>query len=295
MRNLFSGLFLLLTTATAVAYDTAPHWVEVRSPNFTVLTNANEKDGRRIALQFERMRAVFHVLMPAASDDTGAPIVVLALKDKASFRAVEPEAYLAKNQLNLAGLFLRAQNKNYIVLRMDAEGENPFSTVYHEYTHYMMRKSEGWIPLWLNEGLAEFYQNAEIKDKDVQVGEPSTDDLLYLRQNRLLPLSTLLLVDRSSPYYHDEQKGSVFYSESWALTHYLEVTDFKDKSHRMRDYSINLSEKHEEPLAAAEHAFGDLKKLEQNLAAYIQQASFIRIPSDGSRGLSPRQRLLFVR
>ena len=274
MRNLLSGLFLLLASATAVAYDNTPHWVEVRSPNFIVLTNSSEKDGRRIALQFERMRAVFHVLMPAASDDTGAPIIVLALKDKASFRTVEPEAYLAKNQLNLAGLFLRAPDKNYILLRLDAEGENPFSTVYHEYTHYMMRKSEGWIPLWLNEGLAEFYQNANIQDKDVRVGEPSLDDIEYLRQNRLLPLTTLLLVDHSSPYYHDEQKGSVFYAESWALTHYIEVTDYQDKTQRLYDYAVNLNQKREEPLAAAQHAFGDLKKLEQNLNGYIQQAGF---------------------
>ena len=58
----------------------------------------------------------------------------------------------------------------------------------------------------------------------------------YLRQQRLLPLTTLLKVDHNSPYYHEDNKGSVFYAESWALVHYLEITDFDNKTNRLQDY-----------------------------------------------------------
>jgi hypothetical protein len=34
-------------------------WVEVRSPNFTVISNAPEKEARKIAGQFEEIRRVF--------------------------------------------------------------------------------------------------------------------------------------------------------------------------------------------------------------------------------------------
>jgi len=265
-------LALLLAAIPALAQKQGQHWLEVRTPNFTVFTNSSEKDGRRTALQLERMRAVFHLLMPAASDDA-APIIVLALKDRKAFRTVEPEAYLAKNQLDLAGLFLRTQDRNYILLRLDAEGDSPFATVYHEYTHYMLRKAEPWMPLWLNEGLAEFYQNTSLEDKQVLMGKPSIDNIEYLRQNRLLPLATLLQVDHNSPYYHDEQKGSVFYAESWALTHYLEVKDNENHTSRLHDYSRYLVQ-HEDTMAAAQHAFGDLAKLESSLNSYIRQSDF---------------------
>jgi len=33
-----------------------------------------------------------------------------------------------------------------------------------------------------------------------------------LRQNKLLPLATLFTVDHTSPYYHEENKGSIFYA-----------------------------------------------------------------------------------
>ena len=218
------------------------------------------------------MSSVFHLLMPNAGSDAGSPIVVLALKDRKAFQALEPTAYLAKGQLDLAGYFLRVPDKSYILLRLDAEGEHPFATVSHEYTHYMMRKAT-WLPLWLNEGLAEFYQNTDIHDKDVLLGQASSNDILYLRQNRLLPLTTLLQVDHSSPYYHEEQKGSVFYAQSWALTHLLEVTDSQKKTNRLSDYAQFLV-KGEDSVTAAQHAFGDLNQLQRALQDYVQQGNF---------------------
>ena len=269
--------FLLLTAlflpAIAPARDKPENWVEVRSPHFSVVTSSNEKTGRRIADQFERMRSVFHELFPKLEVDDAAPIIVLAIKDEKDFRALEPQAYLAKGQLKLGGLFLRAPDKNYVLMRVDAEGQHPYSVVYHEYTHYLLRKSDEWMPLWLNEGLAELYQNTEIHEKEVLLGEPSTEDLMWLRQNRLLPLATLFTVDTSSPLYHEENKGSIFYSESWALTHYIFMRDFADKGQRLTTYTQLLGQK-VEPLTAATQAFGDLKQLQSALEGYIRQGSY---------------------
>jgi tetratricopeptide (TPR) repeat protein len=266
-------LVLLLLNPRAPARDKPENWLEVRSQRFTVVTNANEKTGRRIADQFERMRSVFHVAFPHVSIDKGAPIVVLAIKDEKDFRALEPEAYLAKGQLKLGGLFLRAPDKNYVLMRVDAEGQHPYAVVYHEYTHFLLSKAEEWIPLWLNEGLAEFYENTDIHEKDVALGEPSPENLNWLRQNRLLPLNTLFTVDTSSPYYHEENKGSIFYAESWALTHYLEMKDYQDKTHRLSDYAEFLIQK-VDAVTAATRAFGDLKQLQSNLENYIRQGRF---------------------
>jgi tetratricopeptide (TPR) repeat protein len=274
MRQAMTFLFLLLGSFSAWARNTNDQWIEIRSPHFVVLTDTNEKQGRRVASQFERMRTLFHILMPAAADSPGSPIIVLALKDRKAFQALEPEAYLAKGQLDLAGFFSRAPDKNYILLRLDAQGEHPYATVYHEYTHYMLRNAGEWLPLWLNEGLAEFYQNTQIFDKEVRLGQADLGDIYYLRQNRLLPLTTLLKVDATSPYYHEEQKGSVFYAESWALTHYLEINDAKKGTSHLQEYA-NLLEKKQDPVVAAQQAFGDLKQLQSALDGYVAQASFM--------------------
>ncbi len=271
---------LLLAAWPTFAKEASDSWVEVRSPHFLVLTNASEKQARHVAGQFERMREVFRAAFPKTVVDPASPITVIALKNKQDFQSLEPESYLAKGQLELAGLFLRTPEKNYVLLRLDAQGEHPYATVYHEYTHLLLSDVEDWLPLWLNEGLAEFFQNTEIHEKEAQLGGPSSEDILYLRQNKLLPLPTLFAVDAKSPYYHEEQKGSAFYAESWALTHFLQITDNMMHTHRLADY-VDIVSKHVDPVVAAERAFGDLHQLQKALETYLSLPAFryFRVPT----------------
>jgi tetratricopeptide (TPR) repeat protein len=183
-----------------------------------------------------------------------------------------PPEYLSKGSLTLAGIFLRTTDKNYILLMLDGDAPRPFAVVYHEYTHYVMRKAE-WLPLWLNEGLAQFYEFTDINDKFVRLGEPDEDEILFLRDNKLIPLQVLFAVDHNSPYYHDEQKGSIFYAQSWALTHMLEIGDFEHKTHRLSDYAKLLAGG-EDAVTAAQHAFGDLNVLYKQLDAYVRGGDY---------------------
>jgi tetratricopeptide (TPR) repeat protein len=276
-RRLFL-LAIVVCPLLAPARDKPETWVEVRSPHFSVISNSSEKQARGVADQFERMRSVFHTLFPKIPIDTLGSITVLAIRDERDFRALEPVAYLANGQVKLGGLFLRGADKNYVLMRLDAEGEHPYAVIYHEYTHLLLSKSD-WMPLWLNEGLAEFYQNTDIHEKEVALGRPSPENLRLLRDNRLLPLSTLFAVDHASPYYHDENKGSIFYGESWALTHYLELKDYHDKTDRLTDYAQLLAQ-NVDAITAATRAFGDLKQLQAALEAYVRQPTFqyLRMP-----------------
>jgi cytochrome c-type biogenesis protein CcmH/NrfG len=273
MCRRFLLLLTLFVATWAAGGDKPQNWLQLRSPHFLIVSNAGEKQVRKVAGQFERMRQVFHVLFPALQVDPAMPIVVLAIKDEKDFRALEPQEYLGKGKLHLGGLFLRTPEKNYILMRLDAQGEHPYSVIYHEYTHLLTSKAEEWMPLWLNEGLAEFFQNTEIHENDISLGEPSSDDLLLLRQNRLLPLATLFTVDRTSPYYHEENKGSIFYAQSWTLTHYLEVKDRQESTHRLSDYVTLVSQK-VDPVSAATRAFGDLQQMQKTLEKYVEQSSY---------------------
>jgi tetratricopeptide (TPR) repeat protein len=252
----------------------AESWVEVRSPHFVVLTDSSEKQGRHVAGQLERMRAVFSAAFPKAHVDSGGSITVIAVKDKKGFQALEPEAYLAKGQLDLAGLFLRTPDKNYVLLRLDAQGDHPYATVYHEYTHYLVSDAAEWMPLWMNEGLAQFFENTVIGDKEARMGQVNWNEMQFVRQTPLIPLKVLLAVDYTSPYYHEEQKGSIFYGESWALMHMLQVADNTQHTQNLRDYAYLISQ-HVDPVTAGERAFGDLGQLQKALQSYISQMAHI--------------------
>ncbi|HZZ39066.1 MAG TPA: tetratricopeptide repeat protein [Acidobacteriaceae bacterium] len=266
-RSLRLSALLLLTVIglPALARDAGSPWIEVRSAHFTVITDAGEHDGGHLADQFERMRWLFQTLFPKARVDPPTPIVVVAVRTRKSMQALEPAAYLARNTVNLAGLFLREPEKNYILLRLDTDEEHPYATVYHEFTHLVLG-SEG-MPLWLNEGLAQFFQNTDIRDKDVLFGQISAADLAEVQRNPLIPLPVLFQVNANSPYYHQEDKGSLFYAESWLLTHYLMIADFKGHTSRVSQY-LGLVNQNAEPVTAATQAFGDLHQLQTVLQGY---------------------------
>jgi tetratricopeptide (TPR) repeat protein len=267
------ALLCLLVSANAWARDNGSGWIEVRNPHFTVITDAGDRQGRHVLGQFERMRWVFQSSLPGANLDPANPIVVIAVRNKKDMEALEPAVYLEKGQIDLGGLFSKSTDANYILVRVDVEGEHPWSFVYHEYTHLEEGSATEWMPLWLNEGLAEFFQNTEVQDKQVLLGEVSLPDLQILQQNRLIPLPVLFKVDATSPYYHQEEKGDLFYAESWALTHYLEVADFKDHSNRIGKY-LQLVSKGTDSVAAAQEAFGDLKTLQKELEDYARAGRY---------------------
>jgi len=268
-----SLLLPILIVAFATAREKRENWIEVRSPRFAIVTDSSEKQARRIAAQFERMRAFFHQAYPQLDDDPEAPVFVLAVKNKSQFRTLEPKAYLSKRSLPLHGFFVRAAEKNYILMRLDEEAGNPYPVVYHEYTHLFLHPADERMPLWLNEGLAEFYENTEIYGQEVLLGEPNQQRLMLLRQEKLLPLATLFMVDEKSPYYLEEKKGSVFYAECWALTHYLTLKDDAEKTSKVREYTTLVNE-NLDPVTAATRVFGDLRKLQRTLELYIEQRSF---------------------
>jgi Tfp pilus assembly protein PilF len=281
MSRPFGWLLFLLAVVTASSGEKNEPWLEVTSQHFVVITNGNEKQGRHTADQLERMRSVFHTLFPKLQVDPAAPIVVIAVKDEKDFRSLEPEAYLDKGALELAGLFLRAPDKNYILLRLDASGEHPYASVYHEYIHLLTSKILDWLPLWLAEGWAEFYENTDIRVKEVDLGESSWGNVQLLRDNRLLPLTTLFAIDYKSPYYHEKNKGSIFYAESWALTHYLMIKDWQQHKDPMGDY-LKLVSQGVDSVTAGTQAFGDLKQLEKDLDQYVHQPSFLAFKMPGS-------------
>ncbi len=278
-------LLFLLTVFAASANAQTDAWLEVRTPHFIVISNSSEKESRRVTRQFERMRSVFLKVFPGANIDPGTPIVILAVEDKRNLQALEPEVYLAKGQVNVAGLFLRAPEKNYILVWLNAPGLHPYAPVYHEYTHFVMSRTGEWMPLWLAEGWAEFYQNTEILETEVRLGGVDSYTLELLKRP-LLPLDTLFTVDQHSPYYHEEDKGSMFYAESWALTHFLKLKDVRENTHRLSDYLDLVHEDlvHEkvDSVSAASQAFGDLQQLQAALQKYIVNGDYGFLQMAGS-------------
>jgi tetratricopeptide (TPR) repeat protein len=279
---------VLVCLALPLSWAKSETWVEVRSPNFIVVSNAGEGEARRTAVQFERIRNLYHQTIMAISGSKTPVVTVLAVKDEYSLRELMPE-YWEKGREHLVGLFAKWMHQDYAALRLDITHANlayPYAPIYHEYYHVVSAPYFRNLPLWLIEGLADFYGHAEFVGKEAHVGLVDVNVLNSIRRRGLIPLDILFKVDYSSPYYRNENDVPIFYEESWALTHYLLAGDNQAHRQLLIDYVNALSQGATEE-QAAEKAFGDLKTLQDQLYHYVDRTTFyfIKVPApEDSRG-----------
>ncbi|MGC2282890.1 MAG: tetratricopeptide repeat protein [Candidatus Acidiferrales bacterium] len=253
------------------------NWVEVRSANFVVVSNAGEKQARKTAIRFEQIREVFRRSIAVASAHPSPVITILAVKDEDSMRALLPE-YWAEGHSHPAGIFVENLNQYFALVQLDAPGSNPYNTIYHEYYHSLTLPYFPNLPLWVAEGLAEFWGNTVVSDSGTQLGRPDPDLIDELKQSSLIPLDVLFKVDQRSPYYNEDHKTSIFYAESWALIHYLMVGDQGTHRPMLQAYLEALAHGASQDGAAA-RAFGDLNTSQSELRGYVRNKYFAYLKS----------------
>ncbi len=262
--HLAVSLCLLLTVSqhVVIAKDS---WISVRTKNFLLVGNAGEKDIRKVGLKLEQFREVFTLLFPQMRFNTPVPTTVIVFKNVESYAPFKPGPYTA-------GYFQPGPDVNYITLTTEMRGgqQDPFSVIFHEYTHLLMENTFPEIPLWFNEGLAEYYSTFHITDdQKITLGTPIGNHVFLLRESEMLPLRTLFEVDHKSPHYSESQKQGIFYAQSWALMHYL-IIGKAGKVEQLGRFMELLNAK--TPLEQAfQQAFGTpFEVMEKDLREYVK-------------------------
>jgi len=215
-RALVLGFACVLLAVSAHAGNV--QWVQVKSPNFTVITDAGEKKGRETALHFEQMRAVFGTLFSKANIVSSQPLYIVAFRNTKEFRAVCP-LWNGKPE-ELAGYFQKGNGVTYIALDLGAE--NKWETVFHEYGHFLLNSNtQEELPPWFDEGFAEYFSTVRIEGKNFIFGDIPEGESAVLQGYKWLPLEQLFSVKHDSPYYNERNQQTIFYAESWlAMAHY---------------------------------------------------------------------------
>src|SRR5258706_4462385 len=146
--------------------------------------------------------------------------------------------------------------------------------IQHELAHHFLRSTiPDGVPLWFNEGLAEFYSTFEPNGDAINVGRPREDHLQLLRSEPLLPFSKLFSIDEKSSEYNEGARRGVFYAESWALVHDLMLGN----PGRGKQVSAFLTQvaNGAPTLASFRAAFGmSDDEVDRELRRYIKQLSF---------------------
>jgi tetratricopeptide (TPR) repeat protein len=268
-RVLLTFLILWIVSLNAVANEKP--WTEVRSPHFRVLTNGSISDASKVAYEFEQLRYVFATRLPNSRLESGAPLLVFAVRDEDTARKLEPRIW--KNGANRAGEFHHGWERQFAIVRLDTwGGEGSKEVVYHEYTHSIEHLNVHYLPLWLDEGTAEFYAYTRFQSQRIYLGAP-TERYRTLRGRTPIPVETFIGIGPRSPYYLDGNQNQLYYAEAWALVHYLTYGDGMENGKRLDQFSSLLQQgvRQED---AFERVFGDFKKVDKGLDSYMLQPTF---------------------
>lgn len=151
------------------------------------------------------------------------------------------------------------------------EHDNLWQVLAHEGFHQFLGYELGLeVPVWLNEGMAQYFETSYIAYGRLRTGLVSQSKLraaqsLY-RTGQALPVSELLQMDRTTFYAN----AQVTYPMSWALVYYLMTRDGSSYTNsRFRHYLQDLKF-NRDGIASFQQRFGrDSYQWESDFQRYI--------------------------
>jgi tetratricopeptide (TPR) repeat protein len=211
------ALLVLLTAFVVGARATAaePKWLELRAPGFDVVSQLNEQETRRWAIEFDQFMGALHSLYDV--EEGALPPLTIVLfrqgKDFAPYRVVT-----ASGQAQVAGFFARTDDWSMIGLSGGGRDAATRATIYHEAVHWFASASSAPAPLWFSEGIAEVLSSFRAIDGKGRWGEAIEDNVGYLQYTGLLPIEDLLRASQDEALHGRDRR---YYPQAWAFVHYL--------------------------------------------------------------------------
>jgi tetratricopeptide (TPR) repeat protein len=220
MTRVLAALLVSLAMVPAVRAAARP-WRLIRGTNVIVVGQRSPRALRTIAVELEQFRIAVGGLVRGARQPLSVPTTVYTFDDR---KSLEPFVPLRDGRpATLGGYCICGPATDVNVIAVSLAGYDDASRiVFHEYAHLLLRNAAPNVPLWLNEGLAEYYSTFRLRNegRQAEIGRPIEQHVAVLRQ-RFVPVAQLIAVDRSSRFYNEGDRRSIFYAEAWALTHYL--------------------------------------------------------------------------
>jgi tetratricopeptide (TPR) repeat protein len=269
-------LALWLAAASASAGETnefqlpreKDRWIRAETPNFTVFSNAKEDVTAQTGEDLEQLRAVLVRLFGGVRFESPVPTLIYVFDDADSYIPYGP-FYEGKPRLS-GGYFSRRQLANYVTIVGGKYRYRANPGIFHEYLHYVLKTNYAELPLWLEEGLAEYYSVFRIEDGKAYIGTRIDLHMMRVRREPLIPLEQFFAIEHSSPEYHDKKQLGMYYAQSWIITHML-VSERPEGRVQASVYVELLREGHDRDEAFEQAFQTTYEDFDKELRKYIRQ------------------------
>ncbi|MEZ5351281.1 MAG: hypothetical protein R2762_01480 [Bryobacteraceae bacterium] len=264
---------ILLALIVAGNLDAA--WRRAASPHFELLTDSSENNARRWMEQLEQLRQVFG--QSSGSPATPLPLRVFVFKSEREFARLRPTPHTRA--------FFQGGPERDLIVALDA-GEQTTRALNHEYIHAVLNHSTSSLPLWLEEGTAEFYSTIRVDEDRLTLGLPIPEHPRTLATGGWLGHDEFFASGRGSQLHNEARRVGAFYAQSWAMAHMLNMAPgFRQQLPRyaqLLDQAMNPADAFQEAFAMSQDdALG-------RLHAYVSHGSYpVARVQGGSAGAAP--------
>jgi hypothetical protein len=224
-------------------------WFRAQTAHFVIYSSASEVRSRQMAEGLETLAAALTRFAPSIASTAGTPTRVLVFTRG---REVQPyfDYLLNRDAAHVTGVFVLQKNAGSMIIEAGSvtQGER---TPFHELVHSLLERSDKRAPLWLEEGLAEYFSTAELRSgsklgaKELHsgtlfVGAPVIEHIDTIRRSPVMPMERLFGVVRESDTYNLPAGQRMFYAESWAA---VDALMRRDREH-FSDFYTDEEERH---------------------------------------------------
>ncbi|WP_240007704.1 tetratricopeptide repeat protein [Pseudaquidulcibacter saccharophilus] len=276
MLKLYFRLITLIIACLFSSNAIADEWLKAETKNFIIMSNWSEKETIAYAQNLEKFRflLVNFYQEKEIRELENPKLNVYLLKKDSDLDKVWPNhpknlGGFANSSIDGVFAFSLAFGgvlQNYKDAKHLDENENQV-VLFHEYTHLLMQITSGFAyPRWYIEGFAEYYSTTRITNENALVGYGSNERIYTLLNFSKIKYEDILR-DKNSSKKDDSEYESMFYAQSWILTHYL-MSDPVLRS-KMPEYFVKIKEGHDE-VEAFEDVFSiKVKDLDKILSKYL--------------------------
>ena len=226
-------------------------WLELTSKHFVLETDLEAAEADSTLSQFEGIYGAIEDVAFPTEAESRTPIRIVLFgreKDYLPFGPKETAGYFTPQLPNdLDGVPTMVLWGGLVAATR--------ATFQHELTHLFVRRSLGWAPRWLNEGLAQYYETFELRDGAAVLGLPLPSvgittgsqwrskrigvwDRLYVPIGALPPVTALIHADyeefmaaggKERPTLDEQRQQTSYYLAAWGFVHMLySVPEYKE-------------------------------------------------------------------
>ena len=277
---LFLFLILLLVKAFSQESIKLPNpqdkWILVQTENFTIYSSASEQVAKNLGIKLERLKKTLTLLTSVKNVNSPVPTWIYIFKDNKSFTPYIFDVYGKTPELE--GYFITHDEGNYIAISAKNQG---MRTILHEYIHFFINNNMPEVPLWFNEGFAEYYSTFQSDGNFAQIGLPIRGHVEYLQSSSLMSLNELFSIGQGSIFYSEETTQNIFYAQSWLLVHYLLRGKNGTLKPQLNQFLTRLKRGQSSDDAFQESFKTDYGSLLKDLKFYLRKGAFkyIRVSS----------------